>query len=414
MIEILEKKDCCGCEACVQRCPKQCITLKEDEEGFLYPEVNKDVCIACGLCEKVCPVINQGKPIEPLSVFAAINPDEEVRLKSSSGGIFTMLAESVIDRGGVVFGVSFNKEWEVVHKYTETKEGLAEFRGSKYVQSRVDNTFSQAETFLKQGREVLFSGTPCQIAGLKRFLRKDYSNLLTVDFICHGVPSPGVFRQYLGEEKEKVARKGRKNTVSFSSKSTLVPERDMLKPNEVEIEHISFRDKTAGWKKYSFVLVLTKATAAGEKIQFCSRKNLRINPFLRGFLKDLYLRPSCHECPAKLLKSGSDITIADFWGITALMPAADDDKGYSIITLNSTKGEETIGTLSIRKVFFTYEDLKRTNRAIECSPTIPLSRVAFFSSDGKTFHEKIKKLAPIEFKKIIKLELHKLINLIRL
>ena len=402
MIEIFEKKDCCGCEACVQRCPKQCITLKEDEEGFLYPEVNKDVCIACGLCEKVCPVINQGNPIEPLSVFAAINPNEDIRLQSSSGGIFTMLAESVIDRGGVVFGVGFNKQWEVVHKYTETKEGLAEFRGSKYVQSRVGNSFSQAETFLKQGREVLFSGTPCQIAGLKHFLRKDYSNLLTVDFICHGVPSPGVFRQYLKEEKEKVTRKGRKNSVSFSSKSTLVPERDMLKPNEVEIEHISFRDKTAGWKKFSFVLVLTKATAAGEKIQFRSRKNLRINPFLRGFLKDLYLRPSCHDCPAKLLKSGSDITIADFWGAPRFMPELDDDKGFSALTVNTEVGKKLLSSVSPNLYKISYDQLKQTNRALVQSTSIPVSRALFFQNKEKSVHQRVKMLAPIDYKRLIK------------
>ncbi len=409
MIEIRNKKDCCGCEACVQRCPKQCIALEEDSEGFLYPEVNKDICIECGLCEKVCPVINQGKPIEPISVFAAINPNGEIRLQSSSGGIFTMLAETIIDKGGVVFGVGFNNRWEVVHKYAETKEALAEFRGSKYVQSRVGNTFLQAETFLKQGREVLFSGTPCQIAGLKCFLRKDYSNLLTVDFICHGVPSPGVFRQYLEEEKIKVARKGRKNTVSFSSKSTSVPERDMLKCNEVEIEHISFRDKTAGWKKYSFVLVLTKVTAASEKIQFRSRKSLRINPFLRGFLKDLYLRPSCHECPTKQMKSGSDITLADFWGVTQLMPRLDDDKGFSVFTINTDKGAALMETVSLKRYPITYEQLKQTNSALYKSATIPQNRSKFFSSKDLSFHKRIRKFAPIDYIKIIKVFIRRFI-----
>lgn len=409
MIEIRNKKDCCGCEACVQRCPKQCIALEEDSEGFLYPEVNKDICIECGLCEKVCPVINQGKPIEPISVFAAINPNGEIRLQSSSGGIFTMLAETIIDKGGVVFGVGFNNRWEVVHKYAETKEALAEFRGSKYVQSRVGNTFLQAETFLKQGREVLFSGTPCQIAGLKCFLRKDYSNLLTVDFICHGVPSPGVFRQYLEEEKIKVARKGRKNTVSFSSKSTSVSERNMLKCNEVEIEHISFRDKIAGWKKFSFVLVLTKATAAGEKIQFRSRKSLRINPFLRGFLKDLYLRPSCHECPTKQMKSGSDITLADFWGITQLMPKLDDDKGFSVFTINTDKGAALMETVSLKRYPLTYEQLKQTNRALDISATIPKNRGKFFSSKDLSFHKRIQKFAPIDYIKILKVFIRRFI-----
>lgn len=211
MIDILDKKDCCGCSSCVQRCPKQCITLKEDNEGFLYPIVNKEICISCGLCEKVCPVLSQGEPRKPLKVYAAKNQDEEIRRQSSSGGVFTLLAEQVIREGGVVFGAIFDENWEVKHDFAETIEGLAPFRGSKYVQSRIDDNYKKAERFLNQGRKVLFSGTPCQIAGLKRFLRNEYDNLLTVDFVCHGVPSPGVWRQYL---KETVARLFDKNSVS--------------------------------------------------------------------------------------------------------------------------------------------------------------------------------------------------------
>ena len=209
MINIQDKKDCCGCAACVQRCPKQCISLQEDSEGFLYPMVDASLCIDCGLCEKVCPIIHQADQRTPLGVYAAKNPDEAVRMQSSSGGVFTMLAERVLAEGGVVFGARWDERWEVVHDYVETAEGLAQFRGSKYVQSKIGRTFQQTESFLKQGRQVLFSGTPCQIAGLKNYLRKEYDNLLAVDFICHGVPSPGVFRTYLQEEiNETFARKG--------------------------------------------------------------------------------------------------------------------------------------------------------------------------------------------------------------
>lgn len=167
MISIKDKQDCCGCAACVQRCPKQCITLHEDNEGFLYPQVDESLCIDCGLCEKVCPVINQADERTPLGVYAVKNPNESVRMQSSSGGVFTMLAEHIIDEGGVVFGACFDECWEVVHSYAETKEALAKFRGSKYVQSKIGSTYQQAEGFLKSGRKVLFSGTPCQIAGLK-------------------------------------------------------------------------------------------------------------------------------------------------------------------------------------------------------------------------------------------------------
>ena len=199
MINILNKKDCCGCNACVQRCPKQCIIMQTDNEGFLYPIVDATTCIDCGLCEKVCPVINQTEPQEPLKVYAAYNKNEDIRMQSSSGGIFTLLAEEIIKKGGVVFGVKFNKDWMPEFGYTETLEGLSTYRGSKYVQAIVGDAYKQAEEFLKAGREVLFSGTPCQIAGLKRYLRKEYDKLLTVDIICHGVPSPKVWNMYLKE-----------------------------------------------------------------------------------------------------------------------------------------------------------------------------------------------------------------------
>lgn len=215
MIFIQDKKECCGCSACASVCPKNCITMSEDSEGFLYPHVDESVCIDCHLCERVCPMINHGKDREPLAVYAAKNSNETIRMQSSSGGIFTLLAERVIDEGGVVFGASFNDRWEVVHDHVETKEELAKFRGSKYVQSKIGDNYRKVKLFLSEGRNVLFSGTPCQISGLKKYLRKDYDNLLAVDFICHGVPSPGVFRTYLQEEiNREAARQGSgKNSV---------------------------------------------------------------------------------------------------------------------------------------------------------------------------------------------------------
>lgn len=235
MIDIKEKKECCGCNACAQRCPKSCITMREDSEGFLYPEVDKEICIDCGICEKVCPVMYQGNKRKPLAVYAVKHKNNEIRLSSSSGGVFTALAESVIDEGGVVFGAKFDDNWCVVHSYSETKEGLAAFRGSKYLQSRIGDSFKKVECFLKANRKVLFSGTPCQIAGLKRFLRKEYDNLLTVDFVCHGVPSPGVWREYLNEETARQC--GRKNTVLSHP---------IVKKQDTKIEYISFIGKRLG------------------------------------------------------------------------------------------------------------------------------------------------------------------------
>lgn len=398
MISLSEKKDCCGCWSCIQRCPKQCITLREDEEGFLYPQVDESVCIDCGLCEKVCPVINQSSEREPLEVLAAKNPNEEIRRESSSGGIFTMLAESVIDEGGIVFGACFDEDWEVVHRSADTKGDLKKFRGSKYLQSKVLNTYKEAEVQLKKGRKVLYSGTPCQIAGLKRFLRKDYDNLLSVDFICHGVPSPGVFRTYLREElKRMTARQGGgKNTVLLPC-IPLVTESDGLDCKGLEIKSISFRDKRNGWKKFGFALVLSEATAEGENSVLLSYSPLNKNLFLRGFLRDLYLRPSCYACPTKHLKSGSDITLGDWWGIAALKPELDDDRGVSAVTLNTEKGKSTLHSLKAELHTMPYEDLVKYNPALVRSAAVPKNRNAFFAQDGMTFEGKIKVLAHIPF-----------------
>ena len=193
MIKITDKKDCCGCAACVQRCPKQCISLKEDGEGFLYPVVDESLCVGCGLCEKVCPIINRPEKLPVKEVLAVKNRNEEERMASSSGGVFVALAKKVIDQGGVVFGAVFDENWEVRHTYAENMDGVRPMMGSKYVQSRIGDTFRQAEKFLKEGRKVLFTGSPCQITALHNYLRKDYPNLLSVDFLCHGVPSPGVW-----------------------------------------------------------------------------------------------------------------------------------------------------------------------------------------------------------------------------
>lgn len=210
MIEIKHKEDCTGCCACAQRCPHGCISMREDPEGFPYPEVDRSRCTGCGLCERVCPVLHRSPPRVPLSSFAGVNLDDAVRLSSSSGGVFSALASGVLGRGGVVFGARFDGRWEVCHGWTETAAGLAAFRGSKYAESRIGTSYADAERFLRSGREVLFSGTPCQVAGLLLYLRRPYASLLTVDFICHGVPSPGVWRGYLSEE---VARQCDKNTV---------------------------------------------------------------------------------------------------------------------------------------------------------------------------------------------------------
>ena len=389
MIEIKDKKDCCGCHACVSVCAKHCITMPADKEGFLYPVVDKDACTDCGLCEKVCPIINQSEPRKPLKVYAAKNKDEEIRRQSSSGGIFTLLAEKVINEGGVVFGARFDEEWNVIHAWTDTIEGIAAFRGSKYVQSTIGDTYREAREFLKQGRKVLFSGTPCQIAGLKKYLRKEYDNLLTVDVVCHGVPSPLVWRRYLDETREQLrAQRGvGKNSVPSSMEELPV------------ITGISFRDKTNGWKKYGFRLRYAASEAAENTVSDSAiREEKELlqpftdNIFMRGFLANLYLRPSCYVCAARSGKSGSDISIADFWGVQNFYPEFDDDKGVGLILINSERGILAYDVVDSQNIEATYDEGFKYNPCIERSVILPSSRVLFWKKFPQIGLESVKSL----------------------
>ena len=280
--------------------------MSKDDEGFLYPVINEANCIDCGLCEKVCPELHPFAERNPQKVYAAINKNDHVRMNSSSGGIFYLLAEKTITEGGVVFGARFDEQWQVVTDYAETMEGVRAFMGSKYVQARMETAYADARKFLQEGRKVLFSGTPCQIAGIRHFLRKDYDNLLTVDIICHGVPSPKVWGRYLDE----VVAAGRK-----------------------AIRDVQFRNKRNGWKQFNFTMSYNKE---GQSVSLCNHH--RNNHYMRAFLSDMILRPSCHGCQAKHGRSHSDITLADFWGIKLEMSGMDDDKGTSLLLVNTSKG----------------------------------------------------------------------------
>lgn len=310
MIRIRNKTECCGCGACVQICPVRCISMREDAEGFAYPHADADACTGCGLCEKVCPVAMRLPERAPLRVLAARNTDDRVRRESSSGGIFLPLARKVIRMGGVVFGARFGDDGDVFHDFTADEDGLYAFTGSKYVQSMIGESYVRARDFLRKGRPVLFTGTQCQIKGLRLFLMKDWDNLYTADILCHGVPSPAVWRAYL-------------NAVVCPPSSAVAG------PADGPLE-ISFRDKSRGWKNYRVVI----RSQGREVLNEAHSDNL----YMRMYLADLMLRPSCHDCRAKDGRSGSDLTIADFWGIDRLMPALDDDGGTGLILINSSKG----------------------------------------------------------------------------
>lgn len=306
MIQINNKVDCSGCHACFNICPVECIKMEVDNEGFWYPNVDESKCIGCGLCEKVCPIINkkEEKNNNDIKAYACINKDDEIREKSSSGGVFSILSEYVIQNNGAVFGSAFNENLELIHSCTESIEGLEKFRSSKYLQSKIGSTYKEVKVFLENGKNVLYSGTPCQIDGLKSYLGKDYENLICIDIICHGVPSPKVFDLYLKEFNEKFKTK-------FSE--------------------INFRDKFYGWKYFSLLLSSKDKTY---------RKKLNQDLYMKGFLSNLYLRPSCYDCKSKTLNRSSDITIADFWGIINILPEMDDDKGTSLVLVHTEKGKQ--------------------------------------------------------------------------
>lgn len=366
MIVISDKSLCCGCSACSQVCPKHCISQIVDEEGFMYPSVDADVCIQCGLCEKVCPFLNPGESrLHPLKSYAAKNTDNIIRRESSSGGIFTIVAEQIIKEGGVVFGAKYDEDWKVIHDYTEKIEGLSAFRGSKYVQSELGNSFGRVKYFLQQERKVLFSGTPCQIAGLKNYLLKDYNNLITVDVACHGVPSPGVWKKYLLEKVSAFNAVSEKR-IDLSSVNSMSYIRD-----------INFRDKTIGWKKSRFVLRFAGPSRLdNKKTELSSIFNQ--SEWGVPFVNNLFLRQSCHKCKIKKFSSGSDITIADFWGIEKIIPLFDDDQGTSAVVVHTNKGLNLLNALKLDKIEVDVKDVIDGNKAIVESYSASRDRNSFF------------------------------------
>lgn len=351
MINISNPIDCCGCSACVERCPKHCISFGEYKEGFRYPKVDSSICIECGMCEKVCPVLHKKEPVEYIKVYAAKTCDEHIRYNSSSGGIFTVLAEQVILQGGVVFGARFDENWEVCHSFTENIEDLALFRESKYMQSRIGNSYLMTEKFLKDGRIVLFTGTPCQVAGLRGFLRREYENLITVDFICHGVPSPKVWRKYLQQ---------------------LIREKK-IGPSLKDVEKVDFRAKNHGWTNYGIQI-------------FSRRGNIdephTDNPYNKAFNMNILLRPICFSCPFKGGSSGSDLTIADFWGISKVEPDMNDDKGTSMVIDYNKRSIPLGGNISIKEV--SSEVVSRCNPSFYHSSQYNGNRVVMFGKLDNT------------------------------
>jgi len=304
-IRLAEHNKCTGCTACYNVCPSNCIEMRENEEGFKYPGIDLKKCTNCNLCAKVCPANGNYNSKLPVNVYAVKNKDDSKRKESSSGGVFVELAEYIIENGGTVYGAAYNSKNEVEHIGIQRKEDIKKLQGSKYLQSNLSNCYREIKELLKQDKVVLFTGVPCQIQGLKSFLNKDYDNLICIDVICHGVPSPKIFKNYILE---------------------------LEKEHNSKISNIDFRYKQDSWKNFKVCITFEN----GKKIVEDFSKNI----YMRGFLRNIYLRKSCYQCMAKPLKNESDITIGDYWGIQNIDSKFDDDKGCSAVLINTSKGIE--------------------------------------------------------------------------
>lgn len=301
---------CTGCGACSAACPMDCITMRPDEEGFFHPRIDTGICNCCGFCHRTCPVHPASlngveKPGGPHEVLAAWHLDETIRRESSSGGVFTALAENILSHGGAVVGAAYDEHLVVHHTLIETSADLHRLRGSKYVQSQFSHVlYRQILDLLSQGRLVFFTGTPCQVAGLRNFLIKPYDNLLCCDLICHGTPSPLFWERYVHH----------------------------MKMRGDELAGVSFRDKSTGWKNSSIRLYLQNGRSR--------RHDLFADPYVAAFLRDYSLRPSCYTCHFTNTNRTGDLTIADFWGVAGKYPEYDlDDKGTSLVLVNTEKGK---------------------------------------------------------------------------
>ena len=350
-IKLSSSEKCCGCAACYSICSVRAVSMLPDMEGFLQPNINKNLCSSCGKCEQVCPVLHPGEPREPLAVYAAKAKDDELRRISSSGGVFSLLARKILDEGGVVFGAAYEPPtFKVIHKAVFDEKGLDELRGSKYVQSEIGDTYKEAKQYLESGRKVLFSGCPCQIAGLKRFLGKDYDNLLLVDVICHGVPSPKVWQIYFQTLKEKLEGK-------------------ILKV---------FSRREVVWGKFALSFDVEGTDGA-------SQRKYDISPhYYNGFVMDLFNRNCCHACSFRAFKSGSDITIGDYWGGERYHPAIFDVNGVSAVVLNSERGGNFFSEISscLNMESSKLSSVSANNKTIFGNHKPHPKRFAFFAKAG--------------------------------
>lgn len=359
MPSLAEPNLCVGCSACASICPKRCIKMEKDPDGFRYPVlIHPANCVECGMCESVCPVLNESiKANDDLpSAYAAFTKNERIRQDSSSGGIFTEIAKRVIEGNGVVYGAAYDEGFAVCHCRVDKIEDLQKLRGAKYAESNLGSSFPEILDRLKQGQLVLFSGTPCQVAGLKSFVRKDYNNLICIDFVCHGVPSPMAWDAFIKYRAEKDAE-GK------------LPQR------------INLRSKETGWSRYQYSNVFEYED--GRKSSIVSSQSL----FMKLFVGDYISRPSCSECRFKGYSRVGDITLGDFWGIWDIEPEMDDNKGTSVILIHTPSGEKLWRDIEpkIKSKKVTLEQASRQNQSmLKASKANTNSKLALCKiKDGK-------------------------------
>ena len=328
MIKIVNKAKCCGCTACENICPKKCITLIPDEEGFLYPSADESKCSQCGLCEKVCPMLNPPKftrHTEP-ATFVAQTKNDSILPLCASGGVVTTLARHLVRQNWYIAGVAYDEEFKVIHGITNEENRIDSFAGSKYVQSDLGNVFTAVQGRLKSEESVLFCGTPCQVAGLRRFLDRDYDNLITIDLACHGVPSPLLWEKYVEYIEKKHGR----------------------------LKRVNFRSKRFGYH----VTVMEETHDDGKSYFGSARTNL----MSKIFFSNIADRMSCYRCPFKTVNRISDLTVYDSWHASDLaVGLRDNDKGYTNVIVQSEKGKRLLDQCS--ELFFLRET--STEKAVE-------------------------------------------------
>lgn len=308
---LCDRNDCTACGACSQACSYHAISMVKDEKGFLYPMVDPDKCVGCLLCEKKCPIIVSQRTVNPMpTIYACWHKDKAVRLKSSSGGAFSVIAEQVLRNGGIVWGAAYIQDLKLTYQYVEKIEDIDKLRRSKYIQAEVNDSFKTIKSQLEKGKVVLFTGTSCHVSGLYAYLpQRLHKNLITIDFICHGVPSPDVFKKYIDWLERRYGDK---------------------------IIDFNFRDKQYGWD--NGILTVGYFRNIGKRI-FINNEN----SYFYGMLNDMFIRPCCHECKSNGLQRESDFTIADFWGIGRKQKFEYENErkyGISLLALNSEKAKK--------------------------------------------------------------------------